>query len=257
MNTILVSLNRTLKEYSRNRMIIVTTLVIPLFFLILLPNNIIDVPANFEHQLKGYITLTMISLLIMSASQANLAGFITADRERGLYRKLTSMPVTLWKECLGRILAVWIFSFLCVVFLILVGLIYGAKFDVGGIEIIVSLGFMLLIGLAAIGTGLIIASFIKNESVATHMGVALTLVIFFLGGMAVPYSNLPAQIQLFAQVHPISSATASIVYLLIGEEFTGYNPLNFGQIMITGLLSLAIFLIGVVFYSKYCCNTKF
>lgn len=256
MSSILVSMNRTLKEYTRNRMIIVTTLGIPLLFMILLPLTIIDVPDEFEPQLKGFITLTMISLLIMSASQANLAGFIAADRERGLYRKLISMPVTFWKECIGRIFAVWIFSFICMIFLVLSGLLYGAKFDYESIEPILSLGFILLIGLAAVGTGLIIASFTKNESVATHMGVALSLVIFFLGGMAVPFSNLPDAIKLFAKIHPVSSSTASIVYLLIGEEYVGYNPLNAGQIVITIVLSLTLFLMGIIIYSKYCCKRQ-
>ncbi len=250
-------MNRTLKEYTRNRMIIVSTLGVPLFFLILLPVTMIDIPDLLMPQLKGFITLTMITLLIMSATQSNLAGFIAADRERGLYRKILSMPVVLWKEGAGRVLAVWIFSFVSMILLLLLGLIYGAKFDFEIIEIIMCLGFLLLIGLAGVGTGLIIASFVKNESVATHMGVSLTLVIFFLGGMAIPFSDLPNIIQVFAQVHPVSSATASIVYLLINEDFAGYNPVNMGQIMFTSVLSLVLFFIGIILYSKYSCKMKF
>ena len=248
MNPILVSMNRTLIEYTRNRMIIVSTLGIPLFFLILLPLVMIDTPDVFMPQLKGFITLTMITMLIMSVTQANLAGFIAADRERGLFRKIQSMPVKLWKECTGRIFAVWIFSFVCMILIGLIGLIYGAKFNFKAIEIIMCLGFLLLIGSAGVGTGLIIASFVKNESVVTHMGVALTLIIFFLGGMAIPFSDLPNLVQLFAQIHPISSATASIVYLLINEEFVGYNPLNIGQIIISVLLSFILLFSGVILY---------
>ena len=248
MNPILVSMNRTLKEYTRNRMIIVSTLGIPLFFLILFPFVMIDIPDVFMPQLKGFITLTMITMLIMSVTQANLAGFIAADRERGLFRKIQSMPIKLWKECTGRIFAVWIFSFTCIIFIALIGLIYGAKFNFEVFEMIMCLGFLLLIGLAGVGTGLIIASFVKSESVATHMGVALTLIIFFLGGMAIPFSDLPNLVQLFAQIYPIPSATASIVYLLINEEFAGYNPLNIGQIIISVLLSLILFFSGFFLY---------
>ncbi|MFX1285699.1 MAG: ABC transporter permease [Promethearchaeota archaeon] len=257
MNSILVSMNRTLKEYTRNRMIIVSTLGVPLFFLLLIPITIIDIPDLFMPQLKGFVTVTMITLLILSATQANLAGFIAADRERGLYSKILSMPVVLWKECSGRILAVWIFSFISMVFIVICGLIYGAKFEFEITELMMSLGFLLLIGLAGVGTGLIIASFVKNESVATHMGVALTLVIFFLGGMAIPFSDLPNFIQLFAQVHPVSSATASIVYLLIDENLAGYNPLNIGQIILTSLLSISLFFIGIILYSNHSYKKNF
>jgi ABC-type multidrug transport system permease subunit len=256
MNPIIVSMNRTLMEYTRNRMIIVSTLVVPLFFLILLPVTIIDVPEALMPHLKGFITITMITLLIMSATQANLAGFIAADRERGLYDKILSMPVVFWKECIGRIFAVWIFSFVSMILLVLLGIIYGARFDFGLIELIMCLGYFLIIGLAGVGTGLIIASFVKNESVATHMGVALTLVVFFLGGMAIPFSDLPNIIQLFAQIHPVSSANASIVYLLINEDFAGYFPLNIGQIMFTSILSLILFSIGMIIYSNFSCKRR-
>ncbi|MFW9906819.1 MAG: ABC transporter permease [Candidatus Thorarchaeota archaeon] len=248
MNSILVSMDRTLKEYTRNRMIIVSTLGVPLFFLILLPVVMTDIPDVFMPHLKGFVTLTMITLLIMSVTQANLSGFIAADRERGLFRKIQSMPIKLWKECMGRIFAVWIFSFVCMMLIVLIGLIYGAKFNIEAINIIMCLGFLLLIGLAGVGTGLIIASFVKNESVATHMGVALTLIIFFLGGMAIPFSDLPNLVQLFAQIHPVPSATASIAYLFINEEFVGYNPLNIGQIIISTLLSVILFLSGIILY---------
>lgn len=256
MNTILISFNRTIKEYTRDRMIIITTLGVPLFFMILFPMTIFDVPKEYLPQMKGFISLTMATLLIMTASQSNLVGFIVADRERGLYRKIVSLPINLWEECLGRIVAVWIFSFFCLGFLGLISIMNGAFFNFGIFEIIMSLGFLFLIELSTIGTGLIIASFIKSESVATHFGVALSLLIFFLGGMAIPYSNLPQFIQLFAQIHPVSSATASIINILIEAEFFGYNSLHFNQILFTTLLSVIIFLIGILIYSKHSYEDK-
>ncbi len=251
MNQILASMNKTLKEYARNRTVIISTLGIPLFFMILLPHTLLDIPEAVLPQIKGLITISMISLLIMSACQANLAGFIAADRERGLYRKLLSMPVKLWKETIGRVVAIWFFTFLSILFLIIVGLLYGAKFDILLIELAISLGLIFFIGLTSVGTGLLISSFVKNESAATHLGVGISLIVFFLGGMAVPFSDLPNQIQLFAQIHPISSATAILVYLLIGEEYAGYNPLNPIQVLCTVGLSIIFFLIGIIIFSGY------
>jgi len=98
------------------------------------------------------------------------------------------------------------------------------------------------------------SSFVKNESIATHIGVGVSLVIFFLGGMAIPFSDLPESIQLFAKLHPVSSATASIGYLLIGEEMVGYNPFNFLQMIITISLSFLLFIIGKYVYTEYCCK---
>ena len=254
MNQILVSMNRTLKEYTRNRVIIVSTVGIPLFFLLLFPNTMLDVPAVLMPQIKGYITITMISLLIMSAGQANLAGFIAADRERGLYRKILSMPVKIWKETIGRVLAIWLFSFIAITLTILISLFYGAEFNFVTNDLIVCLIFLIVIGLASTGTGLIISSFVKNESASTHLGVGISLLVFFLGGMAIPFSDLPKEIQIFAQVHPVSSATSSIIYLILGEEFAGYNPMNTPQILTTLGLSFILFILGIIIFSEFVCK---
>jgi len=254
MDQILASLNKTIKEYTRNRLSIISTLGIPLFFMIILPNTILDIPDEFIPQIKGFITITMITLLIMSAGQANLAGFVAADRARGLYRKMSSMPVIFWKETLGRVLAVLIFSCFCTLGILLFGISLGAEFHGKMTDLIPIIGFLILIGLSSVGTGLIIASFVKNESIATHIGVGVSLVIFFLGGMAIPFSDLPESIQLFAKLHPVSSATASIGYLLIGEEMVGYNPFNFLQMIITISLSFLLFIIGKYVYTEYCCK---
>lgn len=254
MDQILASLSRTIKEYTRNRLSIISTLGIPLFFMIILPNTILDIPQEFIPQVKGFITITMVSLLIMSAGQANLAGFIAADRNRGLYRKLSSMPVIFWKETLGRVLAVWIFSFVCVIVLVIFGISLGAEFTGKIIDLIAIMGFLILIGLSSVGTGLVIASCVKNESIATHLGVGISLVIFFLGGMAIPFSDLPESIQLFAKLHPVSSATASIIYLLIGKEMAGYNPFYLPQMFNTIILSFILFIVGNFVYTEFCCK---
>jgi ABC-type multidrug transport system permease subunit len=82
--------------------------MIPAVFLTLLPLVLYqDVPAEFISGLKGALTVSMITLLIMSACIGNLAGSIAADAERGLYAKLLSMPVKAWHEGFGRVLSVW------------------------------------------------------------------------------------------------------------------------------------------------------
>lgn len=250
MNQILVSMNRTFLEYSRNWSIIISTLGIPLFFMIFLPYTIINIPEEVVEQVKGFMTISMISLLIMSACQSNLAGFIVGDKNRGYYQKILSMPVKLWKESLGRILAVWVFTMISILVLLCIGFLNGGRFDFKLDKVLISIGILLLIGITSMGIGLIIATVISNESAATHFGVALSLIIFFLGGMAIPYSDLPHQIQLIAQLHPISAANAMITSLLIGVEYAGYDPFTVGQILLTISSSMCLFLIGLILYSK-------
>jgi hypothetical protein len=50
--------------------------------------------------------------------------------------------------------------------------------------------------------------------------------------------SLPAILQEFAGIFPVSSAGSSIIFVLVGEECAGYNPLNSAQTGLTLLISL-------------------
>jgi len=72
--------------------------------------------------------------------------------------------------------------------------------------------------------------------------MTITLLTFFLGGMALPHTRLPEALRVFGRVHPIMSANASMIFLLEGENYIGYNPLEAFQVYTTAALSLLILL---------------
>lgn len=252
VNQVAAVAGKALKESVRDRMVLFWTYAVPLFFLVVLPLIYSGVTKELIPSLKGGLTLTTITLILMTAGQVNLPGSIATDRERGLYLKMASMPVSHWKEGMGRILAVWIFSLIGAALMLVSGALYGAKYNLGLFEVLAAMGFGFLTALTSVGVGMIIASFVKGESAATHTGVAITLLTYSMGGMALPYSNLPAALKAFARLYPISSANASMVYLLEGEAFVGYNPLNMPQTILTISLCLLIFFLGMILYSKFC-----
>ena len=252
MNAVLASLDKTLKTFFRDRAIISSSIFVPTFFLLMMPLMMYgDVPIEVVPALKGSLTIAMTSLLTMSVGMANFTGVIVADEERGLYAKLSSMPVEPWKECIGRIVGAMIFSFLGGIFLISVGFSYGARTNAGFVEILGSVFFGLMIALCSIGIGLIIASFIKGESAATHIGVAISIIFYFIG-IAMPYWMLPSFLELFARYCPITAANNMIVYLMEGEMILGYNPLNIFEIASVVIFSFTILLLGIMLYSRYC-----
>ncbi|MBU7010652.1 MAG: ABC transporter permease [Theionarchaea archaeon] len=252
MSQMTAVLEKDVKEFLRDKVILFFTFALPIFFVLVTPLMWGDIPPEAVPPLKGGLSLTMITFMLMIAGQSNLAGSITADRERGLYLKIISMPVTPLKEAMGRICGVVVFTLIGAFGVVMLGVAYGAQYTYELISVVESLGFFFLIAIAATGIGLIIASLIKGESAATHTGIALTLLTAFLGGMFVPYSMLPPFLQVIARIHPIPSANASIVFLLQGAEFVDYDPLILGQIGLTIGESCALFVIGLMLYSKLC-----
>ena len=252
MNLLATVVGKSLKEFTRERMVIFWTYAVPLFFLAVLPMMYGGAPAGVVSGLKGGLTLTMVTFLVMTAGQSNLPGSIAMDTERGLYLKMASMPVSPWKESLGRIIATWIFSLVGAALMLSAGLLYGAVFNGSLTDILAAAGFSFLTAVASVGVGLIIASLVKGESAATHTGVAMTLLTYFLGGMALPYTSLPEVLRVFARLHPITSANASMIFLLEGESYIGYNPLGAVQVCTTVASSLLVLAVGLALYSHLC-----
>jgi len=98
--------------------------------------------------------------------------------------------------------------------------------------------------------GLIAGTLIKNLQGAIMTGVGIAVVTSALSGLFAPYEFLPVPLQTFARVYPISSAQASIVYLLAGPDMVAYNPLTSGQVTLTIALSITLLLAGTVLYSR-------
>lgn len=228
------------------------TLLVPNMFLLIVPLMYGNIPLELMMSLKGAFTLTMMNFLTAFACQANLAGSIASDRGKGLYLKMSSMPVKAWKEGIGRVFALWIFSIGGMALVLLVGVAYGAGFTLNVMNLLAVGGLILIVLLMASGTGLIIAALIKNESAATHTGVAITLVVYFLGGMAFPYPNLPSFMQVFARLHPVASVNSMMTYLFEGEVIAGYNPLTLEQLLLSVGIALVTFAVGMLLYSRCC-----
>jgi len=189
---------------------------------------------------------------LMTAGMANLPGNIAQDRERGLLTKLMSMPINPLRDFFGRILALLAFSAISAISVVLVGYACGARFSYTAIEFAHALGFIALIFIVSAGIGMFLGTFIKHVHGAIMTGVGLTVVSAAISGVMTPYAYLPQVLQQFAKIYPISSANSSITYLLVGKDYAGYNPLSVGQIILTILISLSVFAVGLVTYSKFC-----
>ncbi|MFX1441182.1 MAG: ABC transporter permease [Promethearchaeota archaeon] len=246
------SFTRSMRIFLRDKAIIGSSVMMPVFFLVVLPMVLFqDVPLEIMPALMGFLVIAMVTLLIMSAAMSNLPGSIAADRDRDLYSKLSSMPVNPLHECVGRIATVFVFSAIGSAFVIVLGLVLGAELIVTFIDLPLILGLASVIVLFAAGIGLIIASVVKSESAAAHIGVAIVMVNYFVG-IAFPYRNLPDLLKPLVHVNPLCLGNNMIAALTVGEDFLGYNPFNLIDITVMLVLTAVLFSIGLYIYSRCC-----
>jgi ABC-type multidrug transport system permease subunit len=245
--------NKTIKEFLRQKTVLFWTIGWPIIWVLIGSFSFTsNVPSETLSYTKGAISISMMVFALMTAGMANLPGNIVQDRERGLLRKIMSMPISPWRDFTGRIMALLAFSGLSAILVIIVGFVCGARFFFTGIDLLASLVFVLLVFVGSAGIGMLIGTFVKHVHGAIMSGVGLTVVSAALSGVMTPYSYLPSVLQSFAKLYPISSANSAITFLLVGEEYAGYNPLGMNQTALTALFALLLFILGMISYSRVC-----
>ena len=253
MGQITATWNKTIIEFLRQKTVLFWTIVWPILWVLIGSFSYVgEAPSDIISSTRGAIALSMMVFALMTAGMANLPGNIAQDRERGLLMKLKSMPINPLRDFSGRILALLAFSSLSAISVMGVGYVCGARFSYTLIKCIQALGFIGLIFVASAGIGLLLGTFIHRVHGAIMTGVGLTVVSAAISGVMTPYAFLPQVLQQFAQWYPLASANSSIIYLLVGPENAGYNPLSTSQILWTISISVFIFLVGIIMYSKYC-----
>lgn len=246
------SFSRSIRIFLRDKAVIGSSMLSPLFFLIVLPMMLFrDAPAEFMPAIRAYLVISMCTFMIMITAMSNLPGSIAGDRDHDLYSKLSSMPVSPVFECAGRIVTVFAFSALGTVIVAAIGTALGAQFILSTVDLLLILAIGCLVTLSASGIGLIIAALVKSESAAAHVGIAIVMVNYFIG-IAFPYGDLPGLLRPLARFNPLPLGNSMMTAIALGEDFVGFNPLTFFDTAFFVSVSGVLFLLGIYLYSHYC-----
>lgn len=251
MSQLSATIAKTAKFFVRNRALLLGIVAWPMVLTAIMAlTELATVPASDKPIAMAYLTVCMVTFALMLACIMSFPSSIARDREIGLLVKLRSMPMNAGVDTLGRLIAYLAFAAVVAVLVALVGLGLGARFGGSILVYFESAGFLLMAVVAAVGIGLIMGSFIKSVQGTAFLGLAVTLCLSFTSGIFVPYSQLIAPLQAFSRTLPISSAAASVNYLLLGESAVGYNPITLSQIMTGVVVSLLLLAIGLYIYHK-------
>ena len=251
MSQLTATFLKTLKFFARNRALLLGIVAWPIALTVLMAyTELTAVPKSEMPLALGALTISMVAFSLMLACIMNLPGSIARDREIGLLVKLRSMPINPGIDTLGRLLAYLVFALVVSGLVTLVGLGLGAQFSINVVTGLEAVGFLLVAVVASAGIGLILGSLIKSVQGSAFLGLAVVLILAFISGIFVPYSQLPAALQAFSKVFPISSATSSVGYLLLGHDVIGYNPLTLGQTATGVLIALTLLTVGLVLYHR-------
>ncbi|RAY11089.1 ABC transporter [Actinomadura craniellae] len=202
LRAVKIVLHRELLRFRRDRMRMVTGLIQPLLFLLVLGTGLSSLmPGTGAADLKTFIFPGVCAMSVMFTAMFS-AGSIVWDREFGFLREMLVAPVSRGAIVVGKCLSGALVATLQgVAMLALAGLV-GVPYD--PVLMLGLLGMMFLGALALTGFGVMLAARIKTmQAFFGLMQMSLTPMMF-LSGALYPLSGLPSWLSTITLLNPLT-----------------------------------------------------
>lgn len=191
------------KVFWRNPASVFFTVMLPLIFLFIFAT----IFGNDEIEERGVKTTTyyvpaIISLAVISATTVSLAINLTEDRERGLLKRVRGTPLPATVFVAGRVGNALVISVLMVILVAILGrVVYDVSLPDQTIPAVL---VTLAVGAFAFSClGFALTAMIPSEDAAPAVTNAIMLPLYFVSGVFIPDSEIPAGVLQVADVFPV------------------------------------------------------
>jgi ABC-2 type transport system permease protein len=215
-----VLLGRSLRHITRSPDTIVTTLLMPIAFLLLFVyvfGGAIETRsrvAYVDYLLPGILLITVASGVAYTAYRLFL------DLQSGIFERFQSMPIArssvLWSHVLTSLIA----NFVSLAVVVGVGLIMGFRSSAGVLEWLAVVGILVLFTVTLTWVAVIAGLSAKSVDGASAFSYPL-IFLPFISSAFVPTASMPGPVRWFAQYQPVTSIVNSIRQLLTSGHISG------------------------------------
>jgi ABC-2 type transport system permease protein len=224
---------REMTRFLRAKSRVIGTLGMPLFFMAFLGfgfsrAQLPNLPPGVDYiqfLVPGIVGMT----LLFSSTFAGIS--VLWDREFGFLKEIMVAPVSRVSIVLGRIAGGATTSLIQGATILLLSVPLGFAIPGAG-EVLLSVLVMLLISVIFISLGLVFASNMKDIHGFNMITNFVVFPLFLLSGALFPVGNLPAQVQVFAYLDPLTYGVDGLRGALLGLS-------SFPLLLDLGLLALS------------------
>ena len=223
------------KTFWRDPATVFFTVALPLIFLFIF----VTIFGNASVRVEGRGPITgstyylpgIITLALVSATFVNLAISLTVARERGLLKRIRKTPLPEWAFMAGRVATSVVVTFLLTVVLVLIGrLVYGVEPPGSTLPGAI---LALVVGAAAFcALGFALAAVIPSENAAAPATNAIMLPLYFVSGVFIPDSQLPAFMRSVGDLFPVKHLYEALL--------TAFDPQTAGLGIEVGDLAVVV-----------------
>jgi ABC-2 type transport system permease protein len=212
-----------LKEFFRQRESVVFTLAFPVILLVVFG-------AVLDYDIGGGVTFTqyfmagIVAAGILGASLQNMAISIATERSDGTLKGLYGTPMPKSAYFVGKIVQVLAVTVLIVIILLAVGsLAYGVDLPSGS-------DWLTFLWVTALGSaactllGIAVSSLAKNGRSASAMVTPIALVLQFISGVFLQFSQVPVWMQTIAAFFPLKWMAQGLRSVFLPDFLAAQEP---------------------------------
>ncbi|MGD0057066.1 MAG: ABC transporter permease [Methanomassiliicoccales archaeon] len=182
----------------------------------------------------------VIALTTMTTTIFWMVSVMTRYRNNGIFKKLTTTPITRMEWLTSQILWQLFVVFLSIAVIMIVGML---AFNTHMTLNLVAIVTIVLSSALFSSMGMIIARFIKEEEAASAAANAITFPMMFLAGIFFPLSMFPSWLGAIANVLPLTyvgnALRDSMVYGNIGSATN--------NMLVVAGFAIVFFIAGIIF----------
>lgn len=217
IQTIYTIWQREIIRYWRDKTRIISTLFMPLMFLVIFGAGLSKTLAsgNFGVDFVQFMYPGIIAMSVMSVAFFSTISTVW-DREFGFLKEILVAPVSRVAVAFGKTLGATTIASIQAFILLILAPFIGVTIHFAIILPLII--FMLLLAFAISGMGLLISSLIKTtESFGLIMQV-LIFPMFFVSGAFFPLTAVPSWMHVLANVNPLTYGVDAMRQILLGNQ---------------------------------------
>ncbi len=228
-----------LKGFLREPRTFVLTVILPLFLLVILNAIFRGTSSFFRLQVPFavYYTPAIISYQIMLAGYSSLLIAVTAERERGMLKRLRGTPMPSWVFLAGEIIRTTVVAAVTVVVLAAVGA--GVYHVPVRADTVIGLAVYTVTGTACMcALGLASTRACATTEAAAAAGPFITFILGLVSGVLLPASIMPAWLLDVAELFPLEHLTRGLQQAFAVPGSTGITAIDLAALAAWGAAGL-------------------
>jgi ABC-2 type transport system permease protein len=211
MRAIMAILKRNLTNFVRDKLKLVFTIFMSIFFLFIFSfvmkgaTEGIENPTNYL--ISGIIIMTVFQTALTNSSN------ILEDISMGVMKEMLVSPIARWQISIGQVLSSTIIAVAQSLIIIVIGLFMGLRIDI--LQFLEMLGVMMAVGATFSSLGLYVATLAKNSTTFQIMINVVIMPFTFLSGAYIPTTTMPKILLFFVYINPLTYTTSIFRFITL------------------------------------------